>query len=325
MISFASQMSITGKYGQSVNFQTNKPNYMLLAKYEPLAIRSHNWTSFSPEDRGKSLIKSYSNELEADIADLEKNGVSEAARDSYKAKYESFFHRWLCAKAGTFSMAITGGSGFNVRKHEKANRSEERHYELFVEWRRRAKKAIIRKAQPPKTFLSELEQKKNEVEKLMKSQQLMKDINVILRKAKGKECTEDIMKLGVSKTLAEEAQKPDCFGIIGFPTYQLQNNLANIKRIQERIKLLEAKEKVRVAVSAEEYPFEGGIVTVNYEENRIQIAHDTKPAPEVIGNLKKNGFRWSPFFKAWQRILTNAAIYETCRIAGVQIPSLKVA
>lgn len=45
--------------------------------------------------------------------------------------------------------------------------------------------------------------------------------------------------------------------------------------------------------------------------DRIQIKHDTKPNQDVITLMKKNGFKWSPFNKAWQRQITANAIYTT--------------
>jgi hypothetical protein len=54
--------------------------------------------------------------------------------------------------------------------------------------------------------------------------------------------------------------------------------------------------------------FEGGKIVQNFTENRLQIIFDEKPSREVIELLKKNAFRWSPRFGAWQRQNTNNAI-----------------
>lgn len=47
---------------------------------------------------------------------------------------------------------------------------------------------------------------------------------------------------------------------------------------------------------------------INNEENRLQLIFDEKPEENVRTILKKNGFRWSGRFKAWQRQLTENAI-----------------
>lgn len=70
--------------------------------------------------------------------------------------------------------------------------------------------------------------------------------------------------------------------------------------------------------------FDGGRVIKNYSEDRVQIVFDTKPQPDVISNLKHNGFRWSPRFSAWQRQLTNNAYYAVTRVIPVTIEQLKV-
>jgi len=64
----------------------------------------------------------------------------------------------------------------------------------------------------------------------------------------------------------------------------------------------------------QEQPFNGGIVVFNYQEDRLQLLFDEKPSFEIIQQLKKNGFRWSPRFSSWQRQLTNNAIYATKRL-----------
>ena len=68
--------------------------------------------------------------------------------------------------------------------------------------------------------------------------------------------------------------------------------------------------------------FDGGRVIKNYSEDRVQIVFDTKPRPDVISNLKHNGFRWSPRFSAWQRQLTNNAYYAVSRVIPITIEQL---
>ena len=50
---------------------------------------------------------------------------------------------------------------------------------------------------------------------------------------------------------------------------------------------------------------------MNYEADRIQIKHDTKPNQDVITLMKKNAFKWSPSNQVWQRQITRNAIYAT--------------
>ena len=98
---------------------------------------------------------------------------------------------------------------------------------------------------------------------------------------------------------------------LGFETFLLTNNLQNIKRLEARVKLLHAKQAISQSdKSKNEYEVNGVKVCENFEADRLQILFDEKPEPEMINKLKRNGFRWSPFNKAWQRKLTSSAKFS---------------
>lgn len=88
-------------------------------------------------------------------------------------------------------------------------------------------------------------------------------------------------------------------------SYQLTNNSANIRRIEQRIEHLK-----RTAQRQTSEKTVGEIrIVQNAEENRMQIFFPGKPAPAVIAECKARGFRWAPSCGAWQRQLSNAAIW----------------
>jgi predicted peroxiredoxin len=98
----------------------------------------------------------------------------------------------------------------------------------------------------------------------------------------------------------------------------LTNNNANIKRIEKRIAGLKALADT-VAVHIE---INGVRIFENREANRLQLFFDGKPAAEVIKQLKEHGFRWCRSEVAWQRHISNNAIYWGKQIAqGVIIQS----
>jgi hypothetical protein len=106
--------------------------------------------------------------------------------------------------------------------------------------------------------------------------------------------------------------QPDFCGRIGFPSYRLTNNGANIKRMQGRVDQLRIQNAQAEAAGGEDKRtvYEGVCDLVeNFEENRIQIVFDGKPSAEVRAELKGNGFRWAPSQSAWQRQLNNAGRY----------------
>ena len=49
--------------------------------------------------------------------------------------------------------------------------------------------------------------------------------------------------------------------------------------------------------------FAGGETVINLANNRLQLVFNDKPSDEIINILKKNGFKWAPKGKAWQRPL----------------------
>lgn len=283
----------------------------ILSHLEGKAIRAHHNTSFSPERRGEQMIKEFSDELTEDVAELQAANVSEESISDYKARYERYFSSYLNAKSNTFSVMITGAGNFPVRRHEKANRSERRHYEIFREWRIRAKKAIIRKSQPVKTFVSELERYKSELAGMKENHEKMKEGNKRIKQAKktGEDLTQYLIDtFGIAPHMIDWTMK---FG------FGLQNNNANMKRVEERIKEMEKKEAIREENPVTRYSFDGGEMVIDYEIDRIQIYFATRPTNEELASWKQKGlnsYNWSPSNKAWQRKITNNALWSVKRM-----------
>jgi len=280
-------------------------NVLLLENFRQKAIQAHNWTSHVPEKRGETMVNEYSAQLAEDLQELKAKDIDSETLLSYEQRYKTLFGAWLNAKSNCISSMITGPARFPIYKAEKANRSEEKHYTIFQQWREKAKKAIIKKTQPEKTYNSEIERYKQELEGMRKNHELMKTGNIAIKKANKDKADISqylINTFGIKEHMIEWTMK---FG------FGLQNNNANMKRVEQRIKELEAKEQSRQDEPENEFLFNGGKVVMNYEADRIQIMHDTKPGQDVITLMKKNGFKWSPFNKAWQRQITANAIYTT--------------
>lgn len=267
------------------------------------ARRAFYWTSFSPDKRGDTARVEFYNLMMQDIEEISE--ADEETKEAYKKRFEQFFVSWLNANSRCASSMITGPANFNVRKHEKANNSERNHYNAFMLWREKAKKAICKRSQPVKTFSSELVRYKEELAAMQKNHELMKESNKMIAKAKkeGKDISNELMTfVGISKFDAEWAMK---WG------FGLQNNNANMKRVEQRIKELEQKEQNATNVGSQETRYNGFDLIMNHEADRIQIKHDSRPSAEVITKLKKNGFKWSPSQGVWQRQITQNAIWTT--------------
>ena len=99
-----------------------------------------------------------------------------------------------------------------------------------------------------------------------------------------------------------------------FASCTLSNNNRNIRTTEKRIqKLTQAKE-----LGYTGWTFEGGRVEANQDKNRLQIFFDEIPSEDVRQELKSRGFRWARSEGAWQRQLSDNAIYAASRIKAIQ-------
>jgi hypothetical protein len=95
-----------------------------------------------------------------------------------------------------------------------------------------------------------------------------------------------------------------------YPSWALSNNNAEIKRLEKRI----AEVTRNREVGFNGWEFNGGHAEANTEIDRLQLFFDGKPDDSQRANLKANGFKWAPSQGAWQRQLTDNAIYAANRL-----------
>lgn len=99
-----------------------------------------------------------------------------------------------------------------------------------------------------------------------------------------------------------------------FPSFALSNNNQTINNVKKRIqKLTEARE-----LGYQGWEFDGGKVVANVDINRLQIFFDEIPDDETRQELKGRGFKWARSEGAWQRQLTDNAIYSASRVKAIQ-------
>ena len=154
-----------------------------------------------------------------------------------------------------------------------------------------------------------------------KLQVVMKAANQIVRNPRltdDEKVAQIVATCGLRDTSARELLKPDFGGRFGFPDYQLTNNGANIRRMQQRLKGL-ANESGRASVTL---PFAGSRVEDNAEACRVRIYHDAKPPADTIGKLRTYGFHWTPSRACWQRLRNDSARYAATQITGVSWPEV---
>jgi hypothetical protein len=112
---------------------------------------------------------------------------------------------------------------------------------------------------------------------------------------------------GKVKDAEVEAAKlltPNCFGTYGYEHFTLSNDSANTRRMEARIAQIERNSQIPDSTETI------GAVTLSVDttDNRIRLTFPGKPEPETIQTLKRSGWRWSPYNKAWQRQLNPGAL-----------------
>ena len=284
---------------------------------------AYNGTSMDPERRERQDVADYLShmrEVEAEFdqwrTDENDNEMDEAL-EKYQAGYVKRMNAYLGSHSGIHSQFITGASGWTdrmIRSQQRKNETTDNRVRDLVEYsdwklgqlRRRFNPRLIAKAPISSDNPEAVNLLQGKIDKLKRRHEGMKAANRII-KGKGTDA-EKVAKICASLDISEETAwkilEPDFAGRAGFPAYELQNNNANIKRMERRIKQLEA--------NAERPSTETQVGDVIYRENteanRVQIVFPGKPDADTRSLLKARGFRWTPSQKAWQRQLTDAGI-----------------
>lgn len=231
---------------------------------------------------------------------------SMAAR--YSKRMAEYMNREIHIGCMCPSVLISGAGNFPVRKKEKQNQAWEKNYQFYQETQRilenmqsiRYGKDIIKSGD--EDAIERLEEK---LENLKDLQENMKAANKAIRMKDTQKGDEELRILGYSDMEIAKLRKPDFCGRVGYPDYALQNNNANIHRVEERLKSLKAA-KAKGTQESENQFFK---VVENTENMRLQLFFEGKPEQDVREVLKRNGFKWAPSQGAWQRQLTTNARY----------------
>lgn len=150
-----------------------------------------------------------------------------------------------------------------------------------------------------------LEKLNEKLEACQKRQMFMKEANAYYRKygtCKGAPNMSDTLAEIIDKKIKTTTLS---WETVPFPSYDLSNNNAEIKRLQKRIAEITHNREVGFVG----WKFEGGEAVINNDLNRLQLIFDERPTSEQCGILKRKGFHWSPREGAWQRQLNDNVIY----------------
>lgn len=219
------------------------------------------------------------------------------------------------------SVMISGAGNFPVKKKEKQVKAWEKNHEYYNYCQRiRGKlsnllycKEVIKS--DDENAIEDLEEK---IEGLKEAQENMKEINKYYRKHKTLEGCDLLTEKQCQKL--QESIDQYSYDRAPYPRWALQNNLANIKRYQQRVdELKKAKENGTAEIDYGDFK-----VVENTEMMRIQIIFGEKPDDEIRTLLKGNGFKWAPSQGAWQRQLTSNGKYALRKVVKELKPTAQV-
>lgn len=231
----------------------------------------------------------------------------------YSKKMAEYMNKEIHIGCMCPSMMISGPANFPVRKKEKQNQAWEKNYQFFNEVQgilSKMENILHGREQIKSGDEDAIERLEEKLENLKEQQEHMKAVNKSLRLKNTEKGNEELQNMGYSDTQIKELRDPDYCGRVGYPGYALQNNNANIHRVEERLKSLKAaKEKGTLKMENQFFK-----VVENTENMRLQLFFEDKPEQEMREVLKSNGFRWAPSQEAWQRQLTGNARYALKRV-----------
>lgn len=296
---------------------------------ESAARLAKQMRSFDDYKEG-SATASYNAQCAEAAAILEKV-KAKCATDEQRERAEYLYSRYCSVLAEAInrdneigtrcpSVLVCGASNFPIRKKEKQIAAWDKNMENFrkadhyLDMLKRAHTLAVKSDDP-----EVLDFLRAKLAGLEEAHALMVSANAYYRKNKTLEGFEGIpadtmawiTRPGVYLPGGRNGDgSPLAFYGKPFPTYELTNSNANIKRVKQRIETLEA---VKASKPIEE-EHDGYTYRENAEAMRVQFHFDGKPDDEIRALLKRNGFRWAPSQGVWQRQLNDNGKYAAHRV-----------
>ena len=161
-----------------------------------------------------------------------------------------------------------------------------------------------------------LKKLREKLSKLEEQREEIKSVNKAWRKYAKKKDDSELKKLGFDdkqiKIMCNKIEEAYSWEKQPYPKYMLSNLGQNINSVKKRIIRLENINNIE----GKEWKINETTVKINKEDNRIRIFFPDKPNSELRTELKRNGFRWSLFNKAWQTQIHLRKIIVAKELAG---------
>lgn len=282
------------------------------------AVRAHENTSFSPEERAAFYIRQYEDLLLKDLSKL-----PEEEHKEYTEKFRTWVVTLFDKHSRILSAMITGPARFPTSRNEKANKSYDKAMSEFSEWREKYARRVAKRIEDAKS-----PEEKESMEWLM----LKRDIDHNAKACADVDNGEPYYRsaftnsiFGKVERLANNGKAALVLKALDYIKQVQENEKTGLKKplftsrhkiwkLQEVCEKAVQRQEERANAESIEIEFYGGKVIKNFADDRLQIFHDEKPNADVISRLKSNGFRWSRFNGCWQRQLTDNSYYGAARV-----------
>lgn len=318
-------------YEQTSMISTSQAEAKPAARYyeinEDTARNAHYCVHMSDYQPG-SATNSYRAAVDeaAALVEARKSKVSpyyhdklDALLDRYARRLAQWTNDYNRNQASYPSQFISGAGNYNMKKHEKQMSREDTLWKEYDEI-----KAILNKIEAVGTGAVDLadpharEMLADQLQKLQNKLDESKALNAYYRKHKSFVGFPGLTAEAASKLTADFADTCQRCPWVKhpIPDYELTSLRGKIKRVQARLDELDKRAEA-AEQPADGAKFPGGEIVRNLEADRLQILFDEKPDDETRQKLKERGFRWSPRYNAWQRKLTDNAMYDARRALGL--------
>ena len=286
-----------------------------------LASMAHRGTSFHQEARGVAERQGYVSTVN-DFNDEMQQKVPKEEHDALKQDLEEY-RKWeirkheenLSSHSGLVSSFIAGPSNFPARQQNKRgdayHNKMQKYFDAQAKYQKRLKRkyGLMRGGAVSSDDADATQKLQAKIDSRKKHQEHMKAVNQIARSKKTTEeqKIEQMKEHGIDQFVAKKMLHPEYnYQSPGYESWELSNNNANIKRMEERMKDID---KRKGATTSEE-KMKNGYVVRNVEANRLQLHFDSKPDENTRRELKSRGFKWAPSQDAWQRQLNSNAEFS---------------
>ena len=272
--------------------------------------RAYYWTSFDPEKRAERFNAEYE-QAQIDFENfVNAQNITDEQKSECLAYWSDRLYKnavdYLAAESCCISWAITGPAKFPVKKAEKAQASAEAKLNDYIYTLGKMKSAEIFN----RYLTAEQKQIRVDSQKWREISMTLSDF--VAYKKHGLTLDPNNWTFnafphlkGAFTTQAKNGNFAMCDKILEY----LRERQAEGLKVEKNIKILsdildDWKAKLATPQESTEKEVDGVRIVENIEENRLQLFFDGKPEADIIALLKQHAFKWSPRFKAWQRILT---------------------